>query len=410
MTVSQLWMSFIVRYNMKFKVTYQKNQKLFTTVFVANNLKELYAQNDFPTNIIKIRELKQLDLGELFATNSQKNVYEFFSQLNIMLGANLTFSESIDLLLETKQEKKIEEILEVIKQSLSSSVPIDQALEKYTKYLGKTSILFLKLGFENSNIKDAMSSLVEILDEDMKSSEKLSEVMRYPLILFISLFISIGMIFIYVLPNFEFVFSLLKDEVPLSTQVLLTLKDIVNDYWILLIIGIVLSVVSVLVLIQKYRYIFDTIILLHIPIFSKMIQDYYFYRLFLSLSIIVRSKYQFQTAIVNSKNIVNNLYVQEKIDDILRHIKNGMSISEAFVKTNIFDSLTLKLLHTADNTNKYESILQDITAQYKKRFHKSLQNFSSTIEPLLILVISLIVLWLILAIMLPIWDLGSVIN
>jgi len=403
-------MSFTVRFEMKFKVTYQKNQKLFTTVFVANNLKELYAQNDFPTNIIKIRELKQFDFGELFATNSQKNVYEFFSQLNIMLGANLTFSESIDLLLEIKQEKKIEEILQVIKQSLSSSVPIDQALHKYTKYLGKTSILFLKLGFENSNIKDAMSSLVEILDEDMKSSEKLSEVMRYPLILFISLFISIGMIFIYVLPNFEFVFSLLKDDVPLSTQILLTLKDIVNEYWVFLIIGIGLSVFSVFVLIEKYRYTFDKLILLRIPIFSKMIQDYYFYRLFLSLSIIVRSKYQFQTAILNSKNIVNNLYVKEKIDEILLNIKNGISISQSFIKTNIFDSLTIKLLHTADNTNKYESILQDITAQYKKRLHKSLQNFSSTIEPLLILVISLIVLWLILAIMLPIWDLGSVIN
>ena len=395
---------------MKFKVTYQANRQIFKKVLQANSVDELYSHKNFPNNIIKIKELKQFDLGELFAKNSQKNVYEFFSQLNIMLGANLTFSESIDLLLETKQEKKIEEILQVIKQSLSSSIPIDQALEKYTKYLGKTSILFLKLGFENSNIKDAINSLVEILEEDMKSSEKLSEVMRYPLILFISLFISIGMIFIYVLPNFEFVFSLLKDDVPLSTQVLLTLKDIVNQYWFFLIIGIFVGALSVLLLIRKYRYIFDKIILLHIPIFSKMIQDYYFYRLFLSLSIIVQSKYQFQTAIINSKNIVSNLYVKEKIDEILRNIKNGMSISEAFVKTNIFDSLTIKLLYTADNTNKYESILQDITAQYKKRFHKSLQNFSSTIEPLLILIISLIVLWLILAIMLPIWDLGSVIN
>jgi len=363
---------------MKFKVTYQANRQIFKKVLQANSVDELYSHKNFPNNIIKIKELKQFDLGELFAKNSQKNVYEFFSQLNIMLGANLTFSESIDLLLETKQEKKIEEILQVIKQSLSSSIPIDQALEKYTKYLGKTSILFLKLGFENSNIKDAINSLVEILEEDMKSSEKLSEVMRYPLILFISLFISIGMIFIYVLPNFEFVFSLLKDDVPLSTQVLLTLKDIVNQYWFFLIIGIFVGALSVLLLIRKYRYIFDKIILLHIPIFSKMIQDYYFYRLFLSLSIIVQSKYQFQTAIINSKNIVSNLYVKEKIDEILRNIKNGMSISEAFVKTNIFDSLTIKLLYTADNTNKYESILQDITAQYiniKKDFIKVCRIF-----------------------------------
>jgi len=87
-----------------------------------------------------------------------------------------------------------------------------------------------------------------------------------------------------------------------------------------------------------------------------------------------------------------------------------MSISQAFQKSQLFDSLTMKLLHTADHTNNYESILCDITNLYKKGFQKSLKNVSSVVEPVLILLISLVVLWLILAIMLPIWNLGSVIN
>ena len=60
--------------------------------------------------------------------NSKKDVYEFFTQLDIMLGANLTFSQSIDLLLDSKQEKKIEQIIKVIQHSLSSSISIDKAL------------------------------------------------------------------------------------------------------------------------------------------------------------------------------------------------------------------------------------------------------------------------------------------
>jgi len=107
---------------------------------------------------------------------------------------------------------------------------------------------------------------------------------------------------------------------------------------------------------------------------------------------------------------VNNLYVQDMMEKVLINIKNGMSVSEAFGKSKLFDNLTMKLLHTADNTNRYEDILSDIALQYKKRFQKSLKNFSSTIEPLLILIIALIVLWLILAIMLPIWNLSAVIN
>jgi len=218
------------------------------------------------------------------------------------------------------------------------------------------------------------------------------------------------MIFLYVLPNFEFIFTLLKDEIPFSTYLLISIKNILDKYWIFVLIGSGLCLFFSSMVIKKYRYFYDKILLLHIPIFSKMIQDYNYYRLFLSISIIVKSKYQFQIAISNSKNVVNNLYVQEMLNQVLINIKNGLSISESFEKSCLFDTLTMKLLNTADSTNNYEYILSNITTQYKKRFHKSLKNFSSTIEPILILIISVVVLWLILAIMLPIWNLGAVIN
>jgi general secretion pathway protein F len=395
---------------MKFKITYQKNKNFKTVILEADNAESLKQNSAFPSNIIKIKKIQEFKFDIASYTNPKKEVYEFFTQLDMMLSANLTFSEAIDLLLDSRQEKRIEQVLKVIKHSLSTSVSIDNSLLKYKSFLGETSLLFLKLGFENGNIKESIHSLVEMLGEDIASRDKLNEVMRYPLILVTSLFISIGMIFIYVLPNFEFIFTLLKDEIPFSTYLLISIKDILDKYWILIFIGSGICLFISSLIIKKYRYIYDKILLLHIPIFSKMIQDYNFYRLFLSISIIVKSKYQFQIAISNSKNVVNNLYVQEMLNQVLINIKNGLSISESFDKSCLFDALTMKLLNTADSTNNYEYILSNITIQYKKRFHKSLKNFSSTIEPILILTISVVVLWLILAIMLPIWNLGAVIN
>jgi len=396
---------------MKYKITYQKERKLKQIVLEASSINSLQKLDTFPTNIIKIKEIKDFYYIDITAyKDSKKDVYEFFAQLNIMLGANLTFSQSIDLLLESEQVKNIEEVLKIIQQSLSSSIPVDKALAKYKKYLGEISILFLKLGFENGNLKESIHSLVEILGEDIRSKEKLKDAMRYPLILILSLFLSIGMIFIYVIPNFEFIFTLQKNDIPFATYILISVKEILDKYWILFFLGIGLITVFTSFVIKRYKYKYDKIIIRYIPIFSNMIKDYYFYRLFLSISIIVKSKYQFQVAIENSKNIVSNIYIQERMQKVLINIKNGISISESFKKSNLFDNFTMKLLSTADNTNNYELILLDITVQYKKRFYKSLKNFSSTIEPLLIFFISLIVLWLILAIMLPIWNLGSIIN
>jgi len=395
---------------MKFKIIYQESQKLHTIILEAKSLESLPSLDIFPQNIIKIVEIKKISFSFTLFKNTKKEVYELFTQLDIMLSANLTFSQSIDLLLEEQQEKNIDEVLSVIKKSLSTSLVIDQALHSYRKYLGETSILFLKLGFENGNIKESVHSLVKILEEDITSREMLTDVMRYPLILLLSLFVSVGMIFMYVLPNFEFIFRLLDDNIPFSTYILLTIKNIFDKYWMVLFGIITIVTVFISFVLDKYRYSYHKLLVQHLPLFSKVIQNYYFYRLFLSMSIIVKSKYQFQIAITNSKNIVNNLYVQDMMEKVLINIKNGMSVSEAFGKSKLFDNLTMKLLHTADNTNRYEDILSDIALQYKKRFQKSLKNFSSTIEPLLILIIALIVLWLILAIMLPIWNLSAVIN
>jgi len=92
---------------------------------------------------------------------------------------------------------------------------------------------------------------------------------------------------------------------------------------------------------------------------------------------------------------------------IINYIKNGTSISKAFEKTKLFDSLTIQLLFTAEHTASYETILDDITLYYKQKFQTSLKLFSSYIEPIIVFVIALVVLWLMLAIMTPIWNMSS---
>jgi general secretion pathway protein F len=147
-----------------------------------------------------------------------------------------------------------------------------------------------------------------------------------------------------------------------------------------------------------------------VPLFSDTIKSYYLFKLFLSLSIIVKSKYQFQTAMENSKNIVSNKYMKNTLDTITTQIKQGSSIAQSFKQSSLFDDFTIKLLYVAQHTSSYDKILEELTLYYKEKFKKRILDFSSVVEPLLVLIISLIVLWLILAIMLPIWQMSSVVD
>ena len=395
---------------MKYKITYQENNKLKYKIIKIDDNEDIKKSTLLPSNIIKIKQLDKIKKDFKIFKNNKKDIYSLFKQLNIMLNSSLTLNQSIELLLKANQDKILKDILLTIESAIKTAQPIDKALENYKKYLGTTPILFLKLGIENGNIKESIDSLVSVLSEDLNSNEKFKDAIRYPIILLISLFISMAMIFIYVIPNFEFVFNMLGDDIPLATKSLLFIRDIIeNYYYIVFLILFSIPIVGYTIY-KKYRYFFDKAIILNIPVFSRVMQDYYFYRLFLSISIIVKSKYQFQVAILNSRNIVQNKYIQNAMNNILINIKNGTSIAKSFEDTKLFDALAIKLLYTAEHTNQYELILQDITVFYKQRFQDSLKNFSTFIEPIMILLISLIVLWLIMAIMLPVWNMGAVLT
>ncbi len=327
-----------------------------------------------------------------------------------MLNSNLTLTQSIELLLKAKQDIDIKSILILLNESIKTAKPIDIGLDKYRNFLGNTSILFLKLGIENGNIKESINSFVELLNQDMINKNKFKDTIRYPIILFISLLISIAMIFTYVIPNFEYIFKMLDGQLPTATKILIQIDYVFQNYSVYIFSIIILFSIIIYKLYKSKELLFDKLLITKIPILSNLLKNYLFFKLFLSISIIVKSKYQFQTAIEHSKNIIYNKYIKETIKDILKQIKNGSSIANAFENSKIFDDLTIRLLHVAEQTNNYNEVLNDITTYNKKSFHKSIKNFSSIIEPVMVFGISLIVLWLILAVMLPIWELSSSIN
>ena len=384
---------------MKYKIIYQEESQI--KILKVNDLENL------PKNIIKIKEQRVLSNFQFKHTN-RKNILYLFEQLSIMLNANIMLSEAIDLSLKIKQEKIIKEILEIMKNSISNGLPLDKALQKYEHFLGEVTILFLKLGIENGNVKQSINSLVQLLQEDMKIKTKFDDTLRYPKLLIISLIFSLGMVFLYVVPNFEYIFTMSQNEIPLSTQILLSLNNLLKEHFYLVFFGIIsVGLLLYYGIYKRFTVLIHKFIILQLPLVNQVLKDYYFYRLFLLISIIVNSKYQFQVAIENSTNVIPNLYIKRLIQTIISDVKNGVAISSAFEKTKLFDPLTIQLLFAAEHTASYETILQDIANYYKQKFQDSLKIFSSYIEPIIILSIASVVLWLMLAIMLPIWNMSS---
>jgi len=387
---------------MKYKIYFQENGVLKNKI--------VSQISDIPTNTIKIKELHSPFDFQLSLYKKDSDIVTLLYEISLMLSAKIPIKDVIEILLKSHKNSFSRDILQTIFESLQNGQPIYKSLEIHKKSLGYLPILFFKLGEQNGNISNAIDSLYTILNENKKLQASIFKSLQYPILLIISICIAIGIIFTTVIPKFEHIFALFGENLPLSTSILLFIKNSIYNYSFILFGGFFGFIFLSIFIYLKYRYFFHTIVFLHIPFLSKMIQYLTFYKFFLSLYLIVHSKHKLQDALIYGKFTTSNLFFQEKIEQIIEDISEGIPISTAFGNRNCFDELTLRLLLIGENTNRLDCILEDLHHIHKKQFDTNMERFTSFLTPFFVFIFSGIILWLVLAIMTPVWEMGNFIK
>ena len=155
---------------------------------------------------------------------------------------------------------------------------------------------------------------------------------------------------------------------------------------------------------------FDKILFLYFPIFRKLIYYKNMFIFFEAVNTMQKLNYEINIAIKSSLALIKNKYFLDRMSSINEDLENGLSISKAFEKTKIFDETTLSLLDLGQNSNTLDFIIKDIVKIYKKDFNKIVKNISLLIEPIFFIILSLFIIWIVLAIFQPIWNITEIIN
>jgi general secretion pathway protein F len=392
---------------MKFKVYHENNFSLESRTLEASSLNSLVNHNNLPKNIIHIMEIKKFQLLDIFIKDETLDlIYEF----KTMLNSKLQFESIVEILLKTNKNKNNQKLLQIIHHALLNGQKVSSAFRNNNFSIKHEMILFFKLSENNSNLQSSINALYEILHHNKKIKDDFLSTISYPLILLLSLIISIIIIFIFVIPKFENIYTSFDSTLPYSTEILLDIKYLLFEYYFYIIIFIVTLIIMFKFIYTLLQSAFDKILLLKIPIFSTMYRNILFYKLFLSLHLVVKSKHKFYNALDDSKGIIHNKYLYTQLVCILKDLNNGISINKSFENTKIFDLDILSLLAISQESDNIEDILYDIKNIYSNKVIKSMQNVKAYFEPFLIFIMASIILFIVLALMTPIWDLSTVIN
>ncbi len=395
----------------KYKIHYQENQKIKSKIIISDNLEK----EKLPKNIVKIKKIKKLEFKNIKIVNkaSEEQIIELFIQLSIMLDSNILLIDAIKILQKSIKNSYLSDILNSMESALQNGRAIYNALEKYEKDLNPIIISFFKIFEKNGNIKAVIAALSTLLKIRLKNKKDLKNSLRYPIIVMVTFILALSMIFIFVVPKFENIFLQYHMQLPISTILLLSLKNFFLKYSLYLLLFFIFIYFVIKYFIsksEKFSYYKDEVIIKYLPIVGSLNKTYELYNFFVALNILLQSKYEFHLSMGNALILIKNKYLLARISSINEHLKNGESISYAFSSTELFDELVISLIRSGEASNSLDICVERLQVLYEKKFDKKIKSLTSLIEPIFFILISSLILWIMLAIFTPIWNMSEMLN
>lgn len=390
----------------KYKVTYQENGILKSLILQSDDIKN----EELPQNIIEIKSSFNLTLN-FRKTISDEKIKNILYELSLMLNSKILLNEAFDILIKNEKKEEIKSFLKSLKNSLINSTNINENLKDF-KINSLIKSIF-EIIQQSGNPKENINFLSNIINENIETKKEFKKVMIYPSILFITFFLALIGIFEFVVPNFESIFKSFSSKLPMATQVLLATKKLFDNHLGFIILSFCLINFTFYLLFKyekKFKKLIDFLLVEKLSIISHLYRYKNLFIFFVLVEILMKSSYDFLSSFSKAKVSIKNQYLLDKITQIENLLKSGKTIRFAFESANLFDDIVLNLINSGEVSNQVIEVIGEIKKIYKKRFDEKLKVFSLLIEPLFFIIIMALIVWIILAIFVPLWSMSDMLK
>jgi type II secretory pathway component PulF len=335
-------------------------------------------------------------------------------QIAVMTDAGISIHDSIDEVAKNTENERLKSIYTTIGNDINAGKGISDSIEPFREDFGHVTLAMTNLGEKTGNIAGAYHKLADILESIRDNTKKFKKAIRTPLITFVAMGIAFTILIMIVVPKFKEIFEKFKAELPLPTQILLFLENILNNYglYVLGFLG-----VTIFIFIHTYKsnsnfqYKIDKILvhpkfyLIHKIIFFATMHKYT-----LVFGELVKAGIPVSEALDTAVDMVENLYIKQKLLTVNANISRGISLSDAFEQTELFENMLLQMIRAGESSGQLDMMLEKVTNYYDSRFQDLIDNLAAYIEPIMLLFIAGLVLLMALGIFMPMWDLGKAVK
>jgi len=335
--------------------------------------------------------------------SSKADLLTFTTELSALLNAGLPLDRSLNILSEISDSKEMKNVIQGILKAIREGSSFSDSLQKYPKLFPRLYTNMIRAGEAGGVLDAILDKLNEFLETSKALKDHVLSVMIYPIMLIVTSGLSIIILLTYVLPKFSVIFAELGGALPLPTQILLSVSNILKAYW--WIFGAVILVSWLIfkgyVKSEKGRYQWDS---LKLKLLRDVITKLETARFCRTLGTLLKSGVPLLQAMNNAKDVIGNQVIASSIDSVSAGAKEGKGIAVPLTGTNVFPQLALSMIQVGEETGQLDEMLIKVANTYEKSLSIAIKRFVSLLEPAMILFMGLLIGFIIVSMLMAIFS------
>lgn len=337
--------------------------------------------------------------------------HDFIGELATLLRTNINISHALTLLNNTyKQDSDMQSIIRKTQQYLEQGMSFADALSK--QHLFDTiTIAMIKTGEQTGTLGNTLVELAQYQEKMNKIRSQLLRALSYPLIvLCASLCITLALL-LFVVPQFESIFSDFGAQLPLLTRIIVDCANLITQQWYSVVCIAMLGVILP-VLCYRHSSTFQRgmqSILKRAPLLGSIINTAMLARWSQMTTTTLRSGIPIHQALEATSSCIGLAYYQRALEKTVMHIKSGLSLQQALIQVDIFPQRIVEMISIGEATGNLDAMFQQITLTYQEQFDSLIEHLSKWLEPVIMIILAALIGTIIIAMYLPVFQIGMVV-
>lgn len=332
-------------------------------------------------------------------------------QLATLVRAGMPLEECLSAVAQQTEKSRIKSMLLAVRSRVMEGHTLATGLGDFKQAFPEIYRTTVEAGEQSGHLEDILDRLADYTENRQQMRQKIQLAVFYPALLTLVAIGVVGGLMTFVVPQVVQVFDNIGQELPGLTVGLIAASDFLRSYGLLMIVLIVLAVIAFNYLLRNeaIRRRFHQF-RLHIPLVAKLERGFNTGRFARTFSILMASGVPVLEALRISAQVMSNIPMREAVNEASSRIREGASIAASLEKSGYFPPMTVHLIASGEASGKLEEMLERAAANQEREIETLIAALLGLFEPLLILFMGGMVLIIVLAILLPIFDLNQLVQ